>query len=299
MNDLVDEVVKLIGETFPRMINIATHVTPLLPPIAADGNQLHQVLLNLCVNARDAMPKGGTLTLTTGRLHGHEVKAKHHGAGEAEYVVLTVADTGTGMDEKTLEKIYEPFFTTKDIGKGSGLGLSTVFGIVQHHHGFLDVSSVPDKGTAFSIFLPVGLDMAGKEQPAMSTTPERQGTSGTILLVEDEDALRLLVETVLERIGYDVLTATDGIEAVEIFRKEHAKINLVVCDMGLPKLDGRGAFLQMKTIDPSVKILFASGYIEARLKDELMRAGACAVLHKPYRPHALIGKVTEILTRLP
>jgi PAS domain S-box-containing protein len=216
LNDLVTETTKLLIETFPKTVMISTRLDSHIPPVVADPTQLDQLLLNLCINARDAMPSGGTLFLVTTLITGDAVTTRFAQAGAANYVVLQVSDTGEGMDPETKRRIFEPFFTTKEKGKGTGLGLATVYGIIESHGGFVDVDSEVGVGTTFHVYLPAQAIPEAQAPTGTDLGEEVPGGSETLLIVEDEDMLRDLVKNVLTSRGYTVLAAADGIEAVEV-----------------------------------------------------------------------------------
>jgi CheY-like chemotaxis protein len=295
VNDSVSEVSKLLAETFPKTITMTTKLEPGLPAITADANQIHQVLVNLCVNARDAMPGGGELSLTTRLVSGEFVRPKFFKAHAREYIQITVADTGAGMDETTRSRIFEPFFTTKAIGKGTGLGLAVVFGIMESHDGFVDVNSEVGRGSSFDLYFPVETRIIDSPERDDGDRNAIAGGSETILLVEDEIDLRDMVKSVLTDKGYNVLTATDGIEAVEIYAKHWKGIDLVFTDVGLPKLDGKEMLARMRALNTNVKVVVASGYVEPEVKSSLLISGAKDFLQKPYKPHEVLKAVRTVL----
>ncbi len=298
VNDIVTEVVRLLEETFPKVITIATNLQAQLPSIVADVTHVHQVLLNLCVNARDAMlPQGGALTIATELLHGDVVRKRFPQADAVDYMLLSIADTGTGMDEATRLRIFEPFFTTKEEGKGTGLGLATVYGIVEGHRGFVGVSSEIGRGTTFNVYFPVPLQSVRiAETPAVFDAEVRGGTE-TILVVEDEELLRALLAGILESKGYHVLAACDGAEALTTFSQSDADINLVLTDLGLPRIDGEALMLGLKEINPDIRVIVVSGYVEPEQRSRLLRLGAKELISKPFRPDDLLWKVREVLDR--
>ena len=295
VNDIVTEITKLIGETFPKAIAITTQLEPNLPRVVADPTQIHQLLLNLCVNARDAMRRGGTLSVATSEVAGDTVTDRFADAAAANYVVLQVSDNGEGMDLETKSRIFEPFFTTKEKGKGTGLGLATVYGVVESHGGFIDVESVLGVGTTFHVYLPAQV-VGGKDtRPTMEPALESPGGTETILIVEDEEMLRDLVKNVLASRGYTVLTAADGLEAVEMYSLHKNQIGLVVADVGLPGLAGNEVFARMKETNPDVKVILASGFLEPGFKSEILIDGAKEVIRKPYQPNDLLRSIRRAL----
>jgi two-component system, cell cycle sensor histidine kinase and response regulator CckA len=251
-------------------------------------------LLNLCVNARDAMPKGGTITIKAYMAAGDKLRERFPAANEQHYIGITVSDTGTGMDETTRNRIFDPFFTTKEKGKGTGLGLSVVYGVVQAHHGFVDVESTVGNGATFKLYFPVpkqnitALEVGKAEDRA-------RGGSETLLVVEDEDLLLDMVQLLLEANGYIVLKAKDGMEALNVYNQHKHEIALVISDMGLPKLSGDEEFKKLKEINPAVKMILASGYFEPDVKATLESAGVLGFLQKPYIIEDVLVKIRKTL----
>lgn len=297
VNDVVKEITKLLNETLTKTIAVTTHPALDLPLITADATQIHQVLLNLCVNARDAMPKGGELSITTGVTPAEELIIRFPKTTAREYVRIDVSDTGTGMDQATLSRIFEPFFTTKKPGAGTGLGLAVVFGIIETHQGYIDVESEPGRGTTFHLYFPVG-KRAPEEAEEEGGGPEAaQGGTETILVVEDEEMLRDLVNTTLTSNGYSVLLAVDGQEAIDVYVRHQEKIAVVLTDVGLPKLSGDEVFKRLKQINPYVKIVLASGFIDADLRSELTGEGAKYFIQKPYQANEILSTLRTIIDK--
>jgi len=295
LNGTIDELKRILIQTFPETIDVKVDLDPNLPSVVADQTQFHQVLLNLCVNARDAMPRGGTLSITTRTVPGSSLRDRFPDSHERNYTCVMVSDTGTGMDKQTLEKIFEPFFTTKEVGQGTGLGLAVVYGIIKSHHGFIDVESEVGRGTKFHVYLPVQPQdledfVMKKEQQA-----EAPGGTETILFAEDEEVLRDLLKSLLETKGYKVLTAKDGMEAVEMFKKHREEIALVLMDLGLPKLNGWDAFKKMKETDPKVRVVLCSGYLDPHTKSERLKEGAKDFVQKPYVPEEILTRIRGVL----
>jgi PAS domain S-box-containing protein len=295
LNALMRELEKMLQATFPKMINFELHLQPNLPLITADRSQIHQVLLNLCVNARDAMPDGGTLTLETAMTPGAELTEFFSGAASQNYACVRVRDTGSGMSRQVKSHIFEPFFTTKERGKGTGLGLSVVYGVVNNHRGFVQVESEPGAGTTFVVYLPFEHSPAEIGVSDLGKIFRRQNAPQTILLVEDEEMLRELGMTILESEGYRVLAAKDGMEAVALFEANRDEIGLVVCDLGLPRLGGREAFLKMKESKPGVRAIVASGYLEPTIRSEMLKAGVIDTIQKPYDFSELLAKIRSAI----
>ena len=295
VNDLLADIVKLLGETFPKTIEFKINADRTLPTIVADINQLHQVFLNLSVNARDAMPNGGTITLSTEMVQGLSLQGRFPEARQSEYVHITVADTGSGMDEPTRIRIFEPFFTTKAQGSGTGLGLAVVYGIVNSHHGFIEVLSKPGKGTSFHLYFPVQMRSFEALPKDFEGAEQISGGEETILVVEDELMLQALVKELLQNHGYQVQTASDGAEAVEMYQRLGSEIDLVLTDIGLPKLNGWDVCRKIIAQNPRAKVLVASGYIDPSAKSNLKDSAAKGFIHKPYLPDDILKRIREVL----
>ncbi len=300
-NAIVVELSRMLRETFPRTITIATELDQQLPSITADQGQLHQALLNLSVNARDALldPRrrsdNPTLTLLTASVDGATLRKKFGNALLDRYVAITVRDNGSGMNEETRLRIFEPFFTTKELGQGTGLGLSVVYGVVNSHQGYVDVESREGEGTSFHLYFPISDALYPPVVRVADTTVELPPGSETILVVEDEEMLRDLLKTFLTGSGYTVLTAQDGEEGLEMFRRHRGDIALILSDMGLPRLGGWEMFQQMKEMEPEVKVILASGYFDPNLKMDLLKAGAKDFMQKPYVPDNILRRIREVI----
>jgi two-component system, cell cycle sensor histidine kinase and response regulator CckA len=291
MNSLVQEMARLLNETFPKSIAFCLNLDPEVPTTVADHSQLHQVLLNLCVNARDAMPAVGTITISTGLVAGPHLRERFADALQHQYIVVRISDTGVGIPEEIRGKIFEPFFTTKEVGKGTGLGLSVAYGVAKNHQGYLDVESEVGAGTTFSLYLPVVKTKVPVPELSMPTAEEQPADKGTILLVEDEELLLDLVKGFLETNGYEVIAARDGEEAVALYATNMDRIGLVLTDLGLPRLDGWGAFLRMRDLNPKIKVIVASGHIEPGMRATMLHAGATELVQKPYLPKEVLTRV--------
>ncbi|MBM9575826.1 PAS domain S-box protein [Leptospira sp. 201903070] len=292
MNSIVYEMVNLMEETFSKLIEIDLSVGNELPSILADQSQIHQVLLNLCVNARDALePNGGKISLGTKAVFGEELKTRFENAEAEVYIELTVSDTGAGMDPLTKSRIFEPFFTTKEPGKGTGLGLATTYGILERHRGFIEVESAIGSGTTFRVYLPAQSQEIENELPEKKIEEIEKRASGTIFFVEDEEMLKEVFTCILEKEGYRVLNADNGWEAVKLYRQKFQEIDLVLSDVGLPGLEGDQMFYEMKKINPSIRAILSSGFIEPNNKTALLKSGVIDVLQKPY-------VTTDILKRI-
>ena len=295
LNEIITEVVNFLHETFPKTILVHTEQSASLSLILADATQIHQMILNLGLNARDAMPDGGELQITTSLTTGPVTRKKHPDADAADYISITVQDTGSGLDPQTLERIFDPFFTTKDVGKGTGLGLAQVHGIVSTHRGFIDVNSALGAGTTFQIYLPVPATLPGVAHPFLVQKAKIAGGTETILVIEDEEMLRNLLNVILKRKGYRPLFAQDGKAGVELFRQHQAEIALVLTDMGLPLISGVEVFRRIREIDPQVKVIMASGFIDPDMKSELFKAGLKSFIQKPYSPDEVLSRVRQVI----
>ncbi len=297
LNEVVTETIKMVRSTFDKLIEIETHLHANLPSVDADSGQLQQVVMNLCVNSRDAMPEGGKLVLETGVANIDSDYAKAHVEAKiGTYVTLTVTDTGEGMDKDTIGKIFEPFFSTKGPDKGTGLGLSVVYGVVKNHGGFVRVYSSPGEGATFTIYLPV----AGKPKTRLRRPDETpQQGSELILVVDDEQELSRVVKEILQNHGYEVLTAENGLEAIDIYEKHGHEIKLVILDMIMPQLGGRETFARLKEINPSIKALLSSGYSRHGKAEAIMQAGILGFVQKPYRANELLSAVRKALDEYP
>jgi two-component system, cell cycle sensor histidine kinase and response regulator CckA len=297
VNDVLEKLHGLLKQTFPKTVEVRLELDPALPSVIADSNLLHQAVLNLCLNARDAMPGGGTLQLITRRVAGAALRRIFQDASAKQYTCITVKDTGVGMNAAIQSRIFEPFFTTKQQGEGTGLGLSVVYGIVTNHQGFIDVESEPDQGTTFRICLPI----PKSRETAIEVTEQapvndgtRPGKGETILFAEDEAQQLILMQNFLQGKGYRILPAKDGAEAVEIFQCKKDEIGLVILDLGLPKLNGWEVFRKIKEIDPAVKAIFATGFMTPQIESQLALEEASTVIMKPYQLHEILEKISSV-----
>ena len=297
LNEVVQTVDKMLGRLVGEDIELQSVLAPGLGHIKADPGQLEQVIVNLAVNARDAMPTGGKLTIETADVEVAETRGRDLTTVPAgRYVMLAITDSGTGMDEDTKARIFEPFFTTKEQGKGTGLGLATVYGIVKQSGGFIWVYSEPGHGTTFKIYLPRVEGAADALAPPVGTAAVPRGTE-TVLIVEDEEAVRVLAKTALARKGYRVLEAANGGEALLLCESERAPIHLLVTDVVMPGLGGADLAQRLAPLRPDMKVLFISGYTDrAAARHGTMQPGA-AYLEKPFSLDALARKVREVLDR--
>ena len=293
LNAVVQETSEAFGRT-KKEVTIHRDLADHLSTIEADRGQIEQVLWNLFVNGADAMPGGGSLILKTVNINHKNMKAKLYEPKPGDYVLLTVTDTGAGMDEETLDRIFEPFFTTKETGQGTGLGLASAYGIVKGHGGYVDVESRKGHGSTFSIYLPASdKEVMKAVEPSAGFTK----TTGTVLLVDDEDVILEVGRDLLELMGYRVLTAGNGQEAVEIYRKNRDVIDLVVLDMVMPTMGGGEAYDRMKDINPEIKALLSTGYSIEGEATEILKRGCNGVIQKPFNMDELAAKIREILDK--
>jgi PAS domain S-box-containing protein len=311
------EVIGLLRRTLDPRIRLTVRVAPGCESVQADPTLLTQALMNLCLNARDAMPDGGTITMSAESVTVTEADAGRYpgDARAGEFVRLTVSDTGVGMTEEVKARIFEPFFTTKEVGKGTGLGLPMVQGIVKQHRGWITCSSAPGAGTRLDLYLPPAdpaavprsvlrssLRVATPPPQAsifdalVDTPPDGSDARPTVLLVDDEAMIRDIGRAVLARAGFRVLTADDGAEAVEVFTRERDRITLVILDVTMPRMSGRDAFRHMVEVDPAARVLFSTGY---SAEDIAELDGSVGLLGKPYRPHELLAAVRAALAVQP
>jgi two-component system cell cycle sensor histidine kinase/response regulator CckA len=299
LNQNVTETLSLLEKVIGSNIEIKTKLAENLTLVRADSTQMDRVLMNLCINARDAMPEGGRLTIETGAtVFDEKYCAVHTFARPGHYTLLAVTDTGTGMDAATLDRIFEPFFTTKDTGKGSGLGLATVYGIVSQHGGFLHVYSEVGIGTTFRVYLPV-TEATERTPASVEDSRPARGGAETILIAEDHEGLRELARETLANLGYDILLACDGEEAVRVFQANRDRIDLLLLDVVLPKINGPDAYARISAEKKDVPVIFATGYSpEMALLHDAQERGL-TVLQKPYVPRELARRVRETLDRQP
>ncbi|HYL22172.1 MAG TPA: PAS domain S-box protein [Gemmatimonadales bacterium] len=299
LNDLVRNMEKLLHRLLGEDIVLATELAPELGAVKADPGQLEQVIMNLAVNSRDAMPSGGKLTIETVNIEIGDTHATHHEPLQpGRYVMVAVSDTGTGMTEATKARIFEPFFTTKEKGKGTGLGLSTVYGIVKQSGGFIWVYSEPGQGATFKIYLP-RVDEAAEALTPLEVRPAvTQGTE-TILVAEDEESVRVIVRETLERHGYRVLQAKGGAAALALAAAHAGPVHLLVSDVVMPEMSGRELATRLVAERPTVRVLYMSGYTDdAVLRRDILEAGS-AYLQKPFGPELLLRKVRAVLDGAP
>ncbi|MEY2877756.1 MAG: hypothetical protein RLZZ15_136 [Verrucomicrobiota bacterium] len=297
LNLLAREIVGLLAETFPRTVTFQTRLHDRLPPLLADQNQIQQIVLNFCVNARDAMPQGGAITLATSTHAGAELARL--GADPARtYARLAVGDTGVGMSPAVRARIFEPFFTTKPVNQGTGLGLAVVYGIVVAHHGFIDVESAPGAGSTFSVYLPCAETavIAPVAGPGGEWFP---GGRETILIVDDEDALRTLLAGTLSRKGYATATAATGLEAIELLAEPARKIDAVLLDLNMPGATGLEVLKFARACRPGLKVLVISGHVTPDARQKFGQLGHDEFMQKPYKLEDLGRRLRQLLDAAP
>lgn len=297
-NALVTSLVKMIQPLIGEHIKIETHLAEQVGLIHVDVGHFQQMLMNLCLNARDAMPQGGAISIKTSSVVLNQSYCDAHGDIEpGRYLVLTVADTGTGMPPEVMEHIFEPFFTTKEVGKGTGLGLSMVYGVVQQHRGSVRVYSEVDMGTTFRIYLPT------VDQPLATASQEPKptvlGGSETILVAEDDPFVRKLTVRILNDAGYETITAADGQEAVELFEANANHVSLALLDVVMPRLGGREVLQRLKAVRPDIQAVFCSGYDPEMDQVGFVVEDDLRLIHKPVNPDALLAAIREALDEEP
>jgi PAS domain S-box-containing protein len=291
---LIYEMKQIVKETFPKSIEITTDIPMNLWHVAGDATQLHQVLMNLCVNARDAMPDGGNLRISAENVLIDENYARMHiNARKGAYIAIAVADNGMGIKNEILDRIFDPFFTTKDLGKGTGLGLSTVMGIVKSHDGFISVSSTLNKGTEFKVYLPA---VKSKESQQIEDFDLPSGNGELILVVDDEASIREITKTTLENNNYRVITATDGIDAVALYAQQKHEISAVIIDMMMPQMDGATAIHILHKMNPQIKMITVSGLTPSEQIAETIDSKIKAFLPKPYTAQELLKTLMGVIS---
>ncbi len=293
--DLINDILSKLKQTFPESIKFQKLIEQNISCISADQTKMHRMLLNLCINARDAMPEGGTITIRVNSATRQELQVLFPSVDHDRYICISISDTGTGIEETAKDMIFDPFFTTKE--KGKGLGLSVVYGIVKAHHGFINLESEPGHGSTFYLYFPVMASNKKSNDSLQIKMSKNAGSAETILVVEDEKSLLDLARIMFESKGYTVLAAKDGIEAVEMYRLHREKISLVFTDIGLPGLNGREVFAKLKEINPDVKVIFTSG-IFTDIKAALLKDGAKDFIQKPYKQEDVLQKIKEVLYAL-
>jgi two-component system, cell cycle sensor histidine kinase and response regulator CckA len=295
-NDLIQDLMQFLRRTIDKKIVLKLELDPLLRWIEGDENLLRQSLINVCLNARDAMPEGGILKIKTESLSVAEDPGLNRRRWkEGQYVSITITDTGIGIPPEIQARMFEPFFTTKEPGRGTGLGLAMVYGIIKNHGGYVEVQSPPGQGATLALFLPAVPDITGEERQALPEGRGIPGGSETLLIVDDEEVIRQLGADILEDVGYKVLVAKGGEEGTEIYRRNKKKIALVILDVMMPGWSGKRTFLQLRKINPKIKVLLSSGYSTDSEVKEIMQKGGSGLIQKPYKDEDLIRKVRMVL----
>jgi two-component system cell cycle sensor histidine kinase/response regulator CckA len=294
LNQVLAETGGMLRRVIGKNIDIEMDLSPMPLVVRADPSQIEQVIMNLCLNGRDAMQQGGQLRIQTSHVDfDHDYCKQHQYVRPGKYVRLSISDTGTGMDSETMQHIFEPFFTTKGVGQGTGLGLATTFAIVKQHLGCVETESELGKGTTFNVYLPA---FEGPAQPrlVLDETPAPRGTE-TILVAEDNDGVLELIQDVLKSLGYKVIVARDGEEAIAEFKSNAGKISLVLLDMQMPKASGQEVYETIREPNSEVPVILTSGYVGPDTELSLSESGKVALLQKPFSPMALGHKVRELL----
>ncbi len=298
LNHEIQQSCELLERIIPKMISIEKKLSPEVYKINADAGQLEQILMNLGVNARDAMPSGGKLVIETRNFTmDEEFCASHLGTLPGEYVLLTVSDTGMGMDEKILERIFDPFFTTKRLGEGTGLGLAIVYSIVKNHGGHIICRSEKGVGTTFEVYFPVAVAEPAEHSAEPMTEEGMKGVSELILLVDDEEELLDIGKEMLEMNNYQTLTAESGEAAIELFTAKRDRIDLVILDINMPGMGGFRCLDRLLEIDPKLKVIVSTGYLGTEQMKQALEAGAAGFISKPYRFTEMLKRIKEVLDR--
>jgi CheY-like chemotaxis protein len=295
LNDMLGQVLKLLRRLISEDIELTLLPSPALGLTKIDPRQFEQVIINLAINARDAMPEGGRLTIETSNSElDDRYTEQNPEARPGHYVLVAISDTGQGMDESTKARIFEPFFTTKELGKGTGLGLAMAYGFIKQSGGHIEVHSTLRHGTVFKLYLP----RADEVMPVATVLPEQftplVGTE-TILVVEDEATIRNLLRRVLQSRGYTILEARDGQEALEVAQQHVGRIDLLITDLVMPRMSGRELARRLAQLQPEVRILLISGYSDKAALDQEMLQASAVFLQKPFSPADLVRKVREVL----
>jgi CheY-like chemotaxis protein len=292
---LLKEIEKITNETFLKNIQVCCDFPADLWSVLGDPTQLHQVLLNLCVNARDAMLEGGRLTLAAGNMQmDKRHSGRHLNAKPGPYVLIRVEDTGTGMPPEVVERIFDPFFTTKEPGKGTGLGLSTTLTILKSHQGFLHVESQPGLGSRFDVFLPAHLSAAAEREDCVSAELPR-GNGELVLVIDDENDVLQIIRQILEAYGYRVMPASGGAEAVAMYSGRMGETAAVLTDMMMPLMDGEATIQALRAMNPAVRIIASGGLAVNGMLSKAINAGAKRFIPKPYTAETLLGALQAVL----
>jgi len=292
---IIKDLVKVLKQTLPKSITVKSELEPDLWIVKADPTQIHQVLMNLSINARDAMPMGGVLTIAAENVTLDETYARVHlDAKPGEYLMISVSDTGAGIPQDIQERIFDPFFTTKEIGKGTGLGLATALTIVRSHGGFINIYSDIGRGTKFSVYIPTAkIEESLQKTVQIGSMPH--GAGELILVVDDEENIREITRATLEKFNYRIVTATDGTDAMAIFAQQSSEIALILTDIAMPYMDGSALIRAVRKIDPNSKIVAMSGLMNSEQTAELQSLNVNAFLSKPYTAETLLKILAELL----
>ena len=295
MHEVIRSVIGLLRHTIDKRIRIVERLSASPASIMGDYMQLQNALLNLALNARDAMPEGGILTFSTGVVGPDEKIAgtRPHAVRYGSYLRILVSDTGCGMDEKTKLRAFEPFFTTKEPGKGTGLGLASVYGTIKNHNGLIELESEPKKGTSFSVYLPV----VKTETQRPAGLQQVKNGAGTILFIDDEENMRLMVTEMLGNLGYTVVARQDGVEAIEYYKHHHAEVDAIIIDMIMPRMGGYDCIKILKQINPDARILVSSGYSLVSDTQQIISKGIAGFIQKPFEINELSQALFETLAR--
>jgi len=297
INDIVRNVTTLLKHTISKKVVFKETLEKGLQLVEGDVNQIENVLMNICINAVDAMSDRGELSIfTNGITIKDDLKDTLTGLLPGEYVRLQVVDTGIGMDEETKKRVFEPFFTTKPLGKGTGLGLSMVYGVVKNHNGSVSISSKPGRGTTVTVIFPASVRKGkkGDDDESISSIPKAVQGRGNVLLVDDEEMIRISSKRMLEKLGYNVLLANNGYEALEAYKENHEQVDFVILDLNMPQMDGSEAFWGLFQIDSKVKVLLSSGFSKDAMVDSLVAGGARGFLQKPFGMEHLIDEIEKM-----
>ncbi len=291
---IINDIGNILHHSLPKEILLKIHINTDDDTVKADANLISQVIINISINARDAMPNGGTLAITLDKLASQEILSKFADALKTDYLHLAITDTGTGMSDEIKSRIFEPFFTTKELGKGTGLGLSITYKIIKQHFGFIEIDSEPGKGTVFNIYLPKDTQELYTNESIIKYGGINQSDK-TILVIDDEDMLRTLLSEILSMKGYKVLEACNGVEGIKTYKEFMDEIDLVISDIGMPKMGGEETFDHLIKINPEIKLIFSSGFFELDKKLDFEKKGVKGFIQKPYHPEDILILLDKIL----
>lgn len=296
LRTIIEESLNIYNRIIPRMIEVRLDLAQDLKPVLGDAGQIEQILMNLWSNGADAMPEGGLLTIEASNVFSNEVEdARLLEEAPGEYVLIKVRDTGVGMNQEIIERIFDPFFSTKRVGQGTGLGLSTVYSLIKSHRGYITCSSQPGKGTSFRIYLPVHVPQEVEFTPAISREKWIRGGQELILIVEDEEVIRDINKKLLEKYGYKTLSAASGEEALTIYSQQGSVIDLVLMDISMPGMGGLKCLKKLRQLDPAVKVVMASGYLPEGASKESLNSGAASFVAKPFRQDEVLRVIRQVL----